>query len=623
MNEARTIARMRHPNIVSVYEFGLLPPDPQPSPYMVMEYLPGETLQTRMSHQRLTVVEVVRIIEQLAEGLDYAHAHNVIHRDLKPANILFSHENQPVIVDYGLAKLIALSRSAEVAPIIPETSDQSTSTGTPAYMSPEQVRGEPTKPQSDQYALALIAYELLSGPVAFSSAAHPDIASQMMARLKETPAPIHALVPQIPEAADAVFAQALALDPDNRYPAARDFARELGDALLPDRRRNLVQVVSDPIQAALLSASRRTILAGLWGAVAVTALIVLFCLSLFIRSYRTSASIFVSDGVLVASPDAAGQYTVIGFWPDNVVEKAGMHIGDVTRFSLSDDYGIDAQVTVNGQPRSALPPNWQPAITDMLSYTVMRNGQAVQISYQLARSNFKLILLAIALLPIILSFIGSVLLLLRWKAEPGMQLFIFIQLAGTLALLGVAVTDLAYGFISVALYILLPSFIRLIFSFPEPSPWFAKYQRRLQWLYLPLAFGLIQFLLGDPLRFGGFEVNLVIYIVYAVVLTLAIIFKWGRRDLKRYPGLWGFISIILASNAAAVVGTVFLELPAEAVFSVFGNGYNRLLAGYGVIFGGVTVGIILSTVGYHLVQRQLGYSLVTQVSRQHEPAIGA
>jgi serine/threonine protein kinase len=619
MNEARTIARLRHPNIVSVYEFGLLPPDPHPSPYMVMEYLSGETLQTRMSHQRMTIVEVVRIIEQLADGLDYAHAHHIIHRDLKPANIIFSRENQPVIVDYGLAKLIALSRTPEATSTLPETTDQSSSTGTPAYMSPEQVMGEPTKPQSDQYALALIAYELLVGHAAFSSPDNPDILTQMMARLKEMPAPIHSAIPQIPEAANAVFNQAFAFAPDNRYLTVRDFARDLGDALLPDRRRNRIQIVSDPIQAALLTASRQTIQTGLWGAVAITALIVLYCVSLFVRSYGSSTSIFVSDGILVASPNVAGEYIVIGFWPDTVADKGGVQIGDVTKFSLSDYHGIDAPITINGQPRSALPPDWQPAITDALSYTVIRNGQPIPVGYRLARSNYKLILLGLALVPIILSFIGSILLLLRWKAEPGLQIFSLIQLAGTLALIGVALTDIAYGLIALALYTMLPSFIRIILSFPEPSPWIEKYPNRLGWLYLPLAFGLVQFLLGDSLRINGFEANLAIYITYAVILTLAIIFKWGRRDLKRYPGLWGIISIILASNAAAVIGTVFLEMPADAVFKIFGNGYTRLLAGYGVIFGGVAVGIVLSSLGYHLVQRQLGYSLVTQVSQQSEP----
>src|SRR5258708_7475031 len=119
MNEARTIARLRHPNIVSVYEFGLIQTETVPLTYMVMENLPGETLQTRLNRARLPILQVLRIIEQLAEGLDYAHAHHVIHRDLKPANILFSEQDPPVVVDFGLAKLVEVTPSAGISTAAP------------------------------------------------------------------------------------------------------------------------------------------------------------------------------------------------------------------------------------------------------------------------------------------------------------------------------------------------------------------------------------------------------------------------------------------------------------------------------------------------------------------------
>src|SRR6185436_3922997 len=90
MDEARTIARLRHPNIVTVYEFGTVPGENRPLTYMVMEFLAGETLQARMKSGPLPALDVIAILEQLAQGLDYAHAQNVIHRDLKPANIMFT-----------------------------------------------------------------------------------------------------------------------------------------------------------------------------------------------------------------------------------------------------------------------------------------------------------------------------------------------------------------------------------------------------------------------------------------------------------------------------------------------------------------------------------------------------
>src|SRR5262249_52267583 len=105
MREARTIARLRHNNIVNVYEFATPPLEGQPVTYMVMEFLPGDTLEDRLKNQgRLNVIDTVNILERLASALDYAHAHHVIHRDLKPANILFNEADEPVIVDFGLAK---------------------------------------------------------------------------------------------------------------------------------------------------------------------------------------------------------------------------------------------------------------------------------------------------------------------------------------------------------------------------------------------------------------------------------------------------------------------------------------------------------------------------------------
>jgi serine/threonine protein kinase len=101
MHEARTIARLRHPGIVSVYEFGTLPTQPNPQTYMVMEYLPGETLEQRLKRKRLSILETAATIEALGQALDYAHSHNIIHRDLKPSNIIFSENDEPVIVDFG------------------------------------------------------------------------------------------------------------------------------------------------------------------------------------------------------------------------------------------------------------------------------------------------------------------------------------------------------------------------------------------------------------------------------------------------------------------------------------------------------------------------------------------
>jgi tRNA A-37 threonylcarbamoyl transferase component Bud32 len=619
-NEAKAVARLRHPNIVSVFEFGVLPAAPDPFTYIVMEYLPGETLQARLAKTKISVPDVVSIAEQLADGLDYAHSHHVVHRDLKPANILFTERDQPVIVDFGLAKLTELGRAPGEIGSAPAISEGTTATGTPAYMSPEQVTSTPTSPKSDQYSLALIVYEMLTGRRPFADA---SLAYEIQKRLKELPPSVRDGHPEFSEAVNAVFWRALAVNPDDRYSTVSDFAHELGDALIPDRRRARVQVVSDPVQAALLKASRRTILYGLWGIIAVTAQVVLFAVSLFLRSYRASASFFVWDGLLLAK-QADQTYLVTGFWPGSVAQAAGVQIGDVTTFDLSSDYGnVNADIQVNGQPRSALPPSWTPVVTDTLERHVIRNGQTLTISYPLALSTFKLALLAAALVPLAFSFLAMILLLRRWGAEPGLQLFTIFSLAGSMALLGVALADIAYGLIAVALYILLPTFICFILVFPEPTRAVERHPRRLLLLYAALPFGLVQFLLGSPLVIGGFEANLVLYIIYAVALTAAIILKWGRRDIRRYSGLWGIVAIIIASNIAAVAATFLFGLDGQTIVRVFGNGLNHMLVAYGCIFVSVLIGVILAPVGYHLVQRQLGVSLVTTDSQSSSARLGA
>ncbi len=636
MNEARTIARLRHPNIVSVYEFGVLPRDTQPLTYMVMEYLPGETLQARLARGQLPIAEVVRITEQLAAGLGYAHARNVVHRDLKPSNILFSDQNQPVIVDFGLAKLIELTRApgtantganaaAGAAPAAGATADsaatmphdQSTSTGTPAYMSPEQLQGVPTSPQSDQYTLALIIYEMLAGKQAYiDDSNRNDFAQQIMKRLLGLPEPVQKWNPAIPQPVTSVLERALALSPEDRYPTVEDFARDLGDALLPDRRRTQMQIVTDPVQAALLKASRQTILYGLWGILGLTVLAMLFCLSLFIRNYLSGARIFVSDGLILADSGQAGQHLVIGFWPGSVAQQAGVQIGDLTDVDLSADFSNpNADFKVNGQPRSALPPDWQPSLKDTIEQTFIRNGQPMTLSYQMGVSGSKPILLGAALIPALAGFLVIMLLLRRWGAEPGLQLFVLVNLAGSVALLGVALEDIAPGLTTVALYVLFPAFIHFILAFPEPVRFLEHHPRRLWWIYVPLAFGVFQFLLGSQIAVGPVPLNLFFYITYSIILTAGIILKWGRHDLKRYPGLWGMVAIMIATSVASVVPTVVFSLDAQTALHVFGNGLNRWVVGYGSIFVGVLIGVILSGIGYHLVQRQLGPSLVTQLSQ--------
>ena len=157
-HEAQAIAQLRHPNIVNVYDFG----DCQGTPYMIVEYVPAGSLAERMKRGRLDQATSLKYLRAIAAGLDYAHGHGVVHRDVKPANVLLSSEDIPVLADFGLAKLLQGSSLKSMTGV---------TTGTPAYMAPEQVIGHQVGPAADRYSLATIAYEMLTGVIPFDGEA--------------------------------------------------------------------------------------------------------------------------------------------------------------------------------------------------------------------------------------------------------------------------------------------------------------------------------------------------------------------------------------------------------------------------------------------------------------------
>src|SRR5437867_10136688 len=214
-HEAQAIAKLRHPNIVDVYDFG----EYQGTPYMIVEYIPGGSLAGTMAHGAPDQATALKYLRGIAAGLDYAHGHGVVHRDIKPANVLLTNEGTPVLADFGLAKLLQGSSLKSMTGV---------TTGTPAYMAPEQVTGHQVGPAADRYSLATIAYEMLTGVIPFDGEALMEL---LYAQVHREPPSASVRNPSLSPQVDAVIARGLAKDPAARWESATAFVEALAGAL--------------------------------------------------------------------------------------------------------------------------------------------------------------------------------------------------------------------------------------------------------------------------------------------------------------------------------------------------------------------------------------------------------
>jgi serine/threonine protein kinase len=204
--EALAAARLVHPNIVQVFDFGF--DEGHHQHFIVMEHVPGHSCAELLRDRgHLDVEQAVEIVAQACRGLDYAHRNGVVHRDVKPGNLLVSDADVVKLADFGIARAVDQSSITQVGSVL----------GTAAYLAPEQARGEEAGPRADLYSLGVVTYQLMSGRLPYEANSLSELALKQQ---RESPIPLNELNPRVPRELAQAVALALAIDQESRPPDA-------------------------------------------------------------------------------------------------------------------------------------------------------------------------------------------------------------------------------------------------------------------------------------------------------------------------------------------------------------------------------------------------------------------
>ena len=248
--EAQSAGSLDHPNIVRIFDVG--EETPSGEMYIVMEYLSGPSVESRIRDGDIPLAEGAEIIAQIASGLDAAHASGIIHRDIKPSNILLTGDGAAKLADFGITHVASSSLTQDMREL-----------GTPAYMSPEQVNGKPLDARADLFSLGVVSYEILTGQKPFCGT---DAVSTAYAIVHGQPVAASVARPALPKALDGVLARMLAKDPTERFGSGREFVEALRRCIPGEHRARSAVSAKSP-------RARRFVLPALALALAVVALV--------------------------------------------------------------------------------------------------------------------------------------------------------------------------------------------------------------------------------------------------------------------------------------------------------------------------------------------------------------
>ena len=307
--EAEMLAQLAHPGIVAVHDVL----EESDRVLLVMELIEGTSLRERLKSGPLPVHEVIDIVTALGSALAAAHAHGLVHRDVKPDNVMIRRDGRVALLDFGIAKETRKGAGSVTSPQPAPLTDPGAFLGTPMYLSPEQARGEAVVPASDQFSLAVVVYELVSGKLPWPSDNLLVMVTSIVQGTIDPVAPLRQLDPDV----DVVLGRALAKQPQDRYPSTRDFAEALAVALRrrPGADATLARSAPPPLavttvdSAALPAAVRTAPVASrsrrLLVAIAAAALVAIGAVTLFV-GYRGVKARSATRDIAPASAGSAG-----------------------------------------------------------------------------------------------------------------------------------------------------------------------------------------------------------------------------------------------------------------------------------------------------------------------------